>query len=509
MLGSLGSIRRLQRLALIALTALLGVYSYAATAHAVTPQIASGDVHSCVVDDQGTVKCWGNNGNSQSGGPHGQVNTIPFSGPAASIAAGGDATCALLATGAVECIGLNTGGALGPPTPATVKVPKEVPLGQPAVKLSMGSGYTCAILKNGSLVCFGFNSSGQLGVVSGNSATPLTVALGAPATVIAAGWAHTCVVLVDGLTRCWGLNNLGQLGITQNAAVNSTPQAPVAIDSPPTKIANGRMHSCGVRATGGLQCWGSNTEGQLGSAGANLGSSTQGNPTPVTVPLAGVIDVDTGDYHTCALLTSGEVDCFGRNQQGQLGNANDAGGAGFQTFPSPSKVNLLEPALAISAGTEFNCAIARSGIVQCWGDNGFRQLAADNEIKYSYAPLTVPGLNVFHASAAGGKLAAKFSKLRFKSRFKNGKRKISATSTLAATGMTAALCAGKVKAVVRSGKRKAASKSFKLKFKKAKCSASIAIKLARKYKNRKLKVTTSVTGSATLTAPAKTWTVKP
>ena len=69
------------------------------------------------------------------------------------------------------------------------------------------------------------------------------------------------------------------------------------------------QHVCAVTLTGGVKCWGRNDFGQLGDG------STAERFTPVDVVGldSGVASVDTGTDHTCALLTSGGVKCWGYN----------------------------------------------------------------------------------------------------------------------------------------------------------------------------------------------------
>ena len=80
-------------------------------------------------------------------------------------------------------------------------------------------------------------------------------------------------------------------------------------------VTAGAHHSCAVTASGRLYCWGRNEEGQLGD-----GTTTERHVPTLVEGLSGVREVALGDLHTCALLGSGAVRCFGSNSNGQLGD---------------------------------------------------------------------------------------------------------------------------------------------------------------------------------------------
>jgi alpha-tubulin suppressor-like RCC1 family protein len=138
---------------------------------------------------------------------------------------------------------------------------------------------------------------------------------------------------------------------------------PVDVDglsSGVTAIAAGGGHTCAVLATGALMCWGDNTRGQVGDGTYY----DRLEPTPVTGLSSGVVGVTTGLYHTCALLTNGAVKCWGANDFGQLGDGTTT----YQSTPV-DVLNLGGPAVSISAGHNHTCAVLSNGAVKCWGSN--------------------------------------------------------------------------------------------------------------------------------------------
>ncbi len=134
-------------------------------------------------------------------------------------------------------------------------------------------------------------------------------------SAVTAGYSHTCALTTFGADQCWGKNSSGQLG----DATYTQRVVPTNVNgqvSGVTAIAGGSLHTCALTASGGGKCWGANGNGQLGD-----GTTTQHNvPADVSGLTSGVSAISTGEYHTCALTTSGGVKCWGLNSTGQLGD---------------------------------------------------------------------------------------------------------------------------------------------------------------------------------------------
>ena len=127
---------------------------------------------------------------------------------------------------------------------------------------------------------------------------------------------------------------------------------------------------CAVITNGDVWCWGYNGDGQLGNGST---PDTAPHTAPVKVLLPGPArDVVGGGYHACALLDAGSVWCWGDNNSGELGNG------GSPTFSStPVEVTgLTSNVLAIAAdGGASTCALLVSPAqVQCWGSNFYDEL---------------------------------------------------------------------------------------------------------------------------------------
>ena len=140
-------------------------------------------------------------------------------------------------------------------------------------------------------------------------------------------------------------------------------------------------------------CWGKNAEGQLGD------SSTTDRTAPVTTSSFGsghtVSYISAGYDHTCALLTDGGVRCWGSNNNGQLGDGTTTD----RSSPPSTDVNLGSgyTAIGISSGGGHTCAMLNDGDMKCWGARGSGQLGDDSNFASSdqTTPVFVQGTRVW------------------------------------------------------------------------------------------------------------------
>lgn len=309
-------------------------------------------------------------------------------GGVSTVAAGAIHSCVLLATGGVQCWGGNLSGQLGDGTTVSRSVPTNVVgLSSGIASISAGAGHTCALLSTGNLVCWGKNGAGQLGDgTTIDRASPVEVDGLSGVIGLAAGDFHTCAVLSTGTVHCWGGNNEGQLG---NGTTTGS-LTPVAVQglSNAVAVTAGFHHTCAFLTTGAVKCWGNNSNGQLGS-GTHI-------PSLIPVDVVGlgsdVVSISAKLEHTCALLATGHIKCWGENFSGQLGNGT------FDDQPSPVSVTNLSTAVAVATGTKHTCAIMAAGTVKCWGDNDFAQLGNGTT---SDSPIPVEVVGVSEATSLG------------------------------------------------------------------------------------------------------------
>jgi len=335
----------------------------------------------------------GDNKSARSGGTYTPGDPLAW-----TAVEGGEAhTCALVNSGQVKCWGQNTYGQLGDGTTGTNRTtPVFVSDISTATIISAGYYHSCAVLSDGGVKCWGQNNAGQLGngitgrTTSTNpvSGTPVSVsgiptAEGATATSISTGYDHSCALLSDGQVKCWGDNQYGQLGngISYGALRNAYTPVFVSGISTATSISAGRSVSCAVLTDGEVKCWGYNYYGQLGNGITGTNSNT-----PVAVSgISTATSIGTGFSHSCAVLRGGDTRCWGRNDFGQLGY-----GVIGRDWDVPQDVTYAFPELElsdgrprnrdVSGGRSHSCAVASGGQVTCWGDGSYGQLATGDPI---------------------------------------------------------------------------------------------------------------------------------
>ena len=309
--------------------------------------IALGEEHTCVLTSSGAVQCVGDNVSSQLGDSgacgaecHTPVNVSGLSSGVTAIAAGGDTSCAVLADGSVQCWGYGYG------SPTVVSGISN------ATDIAVGEIHRCALTATGGIKCWGSNGSGQLGdgqACGSVCTTPVDVTgLTSGVAAVSVGSGFSCAVTTGDGAKCWGRAGAGQLGAPApsfcDPPANTVPCAKTPVDvtgltSGVTGIDAGAAAACVRTSAGGAKCWGNNSSGELGD-----GTLTN-RLTPVNVIGlgSGVAQVTTAEAiftaHSCALLSSGQIKCWGENVYGQVG---DGQACGFMCT-SPSTVSTIKP----------------------------------------------------------------------------------------------------------------------------------------------------------------------
>ena len=224
------------------------------------------------------------------------------------------------------------------------------------------------------------------------AAGPAAAAPEALVQQIAIGGDHGCALTLSGGVKCWGSNANGQVGdgsTTNRLAPVDVPDLSGGV----TTIAAGAAHTCVLTRTGSVKCWGLNDNGQLGD-----GSSTA-SVTPVDVVGlgSGITAIAAGDSHTCALTSDGTVKCWGGNGFGQLGD-----GTAIDRLMPVDVAGAIGGVLAITAGVSHTCILVTAGGARCWGGNLFGQLG-DGTASDRLQPVDVLGLaSGVTAIVAGG-----------------------------------------------------------------------------------------------------------
>lgn len=233
---------------------------------------------------------------------------------------------------------------------------------------------------------------------------------------IATATHHACVLLSDGTLRCWGEAIHGQLGYgnTTDVTVEDAPQQPpVDVGGKVIDVSAGMRHTCVVLDNGDVRCFGSNEHWQLGVLEAYFGEVPELRPgfafgmggyrsrywpeddgkyaerrypaampevrkrlrigddePPAVFPVVDLpgpaVEIDVGQSHSCARLGSGDVYCWGWQED--------------SVSRMPHRVNLGAWPVQMSAGRRVTCVVTHAQKVRCWGNSHpMRQPAREPE----------------------------------------------------------------------------------------------------------------------------------
>jgi hypothetical protein len=285
-------------------------------------------------------------------------------------------------------------------------------------ELRAGVSHACAVVRglgfdeNPRLYCWGGNLRGQLGdgthlarpyAVRVGGAQGFAPTIGTLATAQGGtdnGQAHTCAGTLDG-AKCWGANDFGQLG-DGTTIERVLPVDVVGLPSRPVGLAAGASHTCAVMESGALMCWGDNSRGQLGDGT----TTSRATPALVTGMASGVAKVAAGAWHTCAILSGGALQCWGANEAGQLGDGTTADRlvpTSVASLPSGvASATVSGSTRVFNSGGGFSCALTVAGGAKCWGANESGQLGEGTGSGH-FTPFDVTGLTsgVVDISTAG------------------------------------------------------------------------------------------------------------
>jgi cysteine-rich repeat protein len=287
-------------------------------------QVTAGHRHTCALKEE-AVLCWGDNTSKQLGPDvvgtsRSRPSVVELGGKVSSVCAGGTWSAALMTDQTVRIWGVHEGSN---PDGALVNFP-----GFASIKaIACGSSWLCGVDDSDRLFCLAPSASGVFDIaelVDRSAVTETRI------DQLAVGESAACV-LAGTSAYCWGSNFNGQLALlepnlVQNDLAQTDPGGPTRF------VATAGGVTCFALTNGEVRCWGSDLlEGALGQPeitspypeGRNIGGyeGDQGSDLPAIKlgPDAKVRSVATNGTHTCALLEGSRIKCWGRNSSGQLG----------------------------------------------------------------------------------------------------------------------------------------------------------------------------------------------
>jgi alpha-tubulin suppressor-like RCC1 family protein len=266
---------------------------------------------------------------------------------------------------------------------------------------------TCARMTDGTAYCWGSNQEGQIGDGTISVATPPSALFptrvlerkGGPPlrdiAQIAPGTSHTCALKTTGTVWCWGHNVYGSVGDATFDGPRLEPKEVILfLGGPPltnvVEIGSGSKFSCARKGDGTVWCWGDGSYGQLGDGRR----SARNTPTPMVVErdgalLTGIAQVAVCNVITCVRTVDGRVLCAGPNSSGLLGDGTTI------DRPSPTTVlttfggSPLKDVVDLTAGDGHICARMADGSVVCWGDNAYGEIGDGTTVSPRMSPTAV------------------------------------------------------------------------------------------------------------------------
>ncbi len=339
--------------------------------------VVVGDNHTCGLKANGTVMCWGYNGEGQLGigDWYSRYSLVPLDVPgitnAVAIAAGSNNTCVILRDASLSCWGYgNFGDGNGLYVRWSAGV---IPGMRDITQIAMSNRGSCIYNKYSQLICWGDNYSGNSGEYwLGNDATsyfnwPRLITTDAFTNIAVRNvdrFRRTCLQRTDGRVACIGVNADGALGLGFISGSNFNGYSVVGLGNYVNKFAMGANGGCAILTDKTVSCWGSFAGGYESTArnipmpepmadvygstnyrywlkgvsgkiyavgdnwGSALGVNSNVNPWNIIteVPeIFGATRVAGADNaHGCAVLPNGRIKCWGQNPNGQLGNGTQA-----------------------------------------------------------------------------------------------------------------------------------------------------------------------------------------
>ncbi|MBK9518622.1 MAG: hypothetical protein IPO09_14975 [Anaeromyxobacter sp.] len=281
-----------------------------------------------------------------------------------AIAAGNSHSLVIKSDGSLWGFGANNVGNLGVAAAVNTTVP--VSLGAGYATAAGGIGHTVALKQDGSLWTWGWNDNGQLGQgFTGGQALPTRVGTSLYVKAVASQYGGQALRPKMDLYG-WGSNVVGQVGDFTTTDRNAPVYVHWFVD-----VEAGQAHSVAQLTTGGYETWGFNANGQLGN-GTLLNQLTPAGGLAANYPVDAYKTFALGLAHTLALGNDGVLWGWGNNFYGQLGD-------GTQT-ERYERVQIMTDVVAVATHDSHSLAIKADGSLWAWGKNAEGQVGNGSQV---------------------------------------------------------------------------------------------------------------------------------
>lgn len=321
--------------------------------------------HSCALTRTGEVWCWGTNRNGQLGDGTGRTRLratkVKGVDDAIALDLAWSSACIVRRSGSVACWGRLLGGGQS-------SVPAEVAGATDVTQVSVAEDHACALRKDGTVVCWGDNTSGALGdgtTTSRKNAAPVPGVEHA-VQVVAAGDSLSCAVLASKKAVCWGNNRYGRMArqdapdkCTNPRDTHPCAKSPVAVPLDDVVELRASSHNlCARSSAGEVRCVGVSNSCARGEKRYDRDEEMS---VPSVVPS---LRARALLNERCAIDMQGKLQCWGSWSLGGLGKLPDGACGPAPVFPQETR-----DASAVAVDAFVGCAARPDGTVRCWGKN--------------------------------------------------------------------------------------------------------------------------------------------
>lgn len=325
--------------------------THASNEAAASGRLSAGMHHTCAVQNDGSVWCWGRNQYGELGVATMDSSPVPVRAAfadAIAVAGGMQSTCGIKSDGTVWCWGRMISDTFN-------YVPTQITGVTAVTQLALSEGGMCGLAADHTAWCW---TSPTTAMQVASDVTKVTA---------------SCALHTDGTVTCWGDNSYGELGDGTNTGTGPVQVAGLtgAVD-----VASGANDSCAVRSDDSVWCWGENTAGQLGVAPSSTVCAYASNmwpcrPTAAAVPGLTAKAIFAGEDFELALRGDGTIAGVGQNEVGELGATSMPGCTdpfGENCSIAPVTVQTVTHATLVTAQGSHGCAIQNDNAVYCWGE---------------------------------------------------------------------------------------------------------------------------------------------